>query len=156
MEPTIRRARPEDAERLCEIQVTSIRQLALSHYSADQLRPWWNGITPAGQSASIEKNYVIVAEMENLVVGFGVLAVTKAEIGAVYVYPGHEGKGIGKTLLAELIDEARRLKLTELSCHASLNAQGFYERAGLRVVSRFTHKFRSGGEIECVVMKIDL
>ena len=156
MQPTIRRARPEDAERLCEIQVTSIQQLALSHYSPDQLRPWWDGLVPAGQGASIEKNYVIVAEVEGLVVGFGVLRVVKSEIAAVYVYPGFEGKGIGKMLLSELMDEARRLQLSELSCHASLNAQSFYEKAGLRVISQFTHTFSSGGEIECVVMKIDL
>ena len=156
MQRTIRRARPEDAERLCEIQITSIQQLALSHYTPDQLRPWWNGLTPAGQSDSIEKNYVIVAEVEQLVVGFGVLRMAKSEIAAVYVFPGFEGKGIGKVLLAELMDEARRLQLTELSCHASLNAQGFYEKAGLREVSRFTHRFQSGGEIECVVMRIGL
>ncbi len=156
MEAKTRRAKSEDAERLSEIQITSIQQLALSHYSADQLRPWWDGITPARHATFIEKYYVIVAEMDNIVSGFGTLDVAKSSIHAVYVYPGYEGKGIGKMLLAELIEEARRQKLTELSCHASLNAQRFYEKAGLRVISEFTHKFRSGGEIECVIMKIDL
>jgi putative acetyltransferase len=156
VEVKIRRAKSEDAERLCEIQVTAIQQLALSHYSTDQLRPWWNGLTSAPYRTYPERFYTIVAEVESTVVGFAALNTVKSSIRAVYVYPDYAGKGIGKKLLAELIQEARRQKLTELYCHASLNAQKFYEKAGLRLISGFTHKFSSGGEIECVIMKIDL
>ena len=52
------------------------------------------------------------------------------EVRAVYVHPDHARHGVGSALLAELEGYARGRGLDRLSLQSSLNAVGFYERAG--------------------------
>ena len=54
------------------------------------------------------------------------------KIGRMAVSQSMRRQGIGRALLDALVDEAKRLKLEEVSLGAQLPAVAFYERAGFK------------------------
>jgi len=150
----IRKATQEDREALCRIQTQAIRKAATSHYSREQIEAWSGGLTPEYYSEPVEHSIVFVAEdTDGTVVGFARLVEESGEVAAIYVDPDHTGHGIGRQLIEALEEEARRVGVRELNVKASLNAVAFYERVGFKFEREALHRFRSGVEIPCVIMK---
>jgi L-amino acid N-acyltransferase YncA len=107
---TVRLARLDDAEATRQIYnaevTTSTATFDLVPRSLEQQRQWLTARSGA--------HAVLVAEDEEAgVVGFASLSpwryrpayATSVE-DSVYVHPGHQGRGIGKTLLSELLEVA--------------------------------------------------
>jgi phosphinothricin acetyltransferase len=107
---TLRLARLGDAEatrRIYNAEVTtSTATFDLVPRSLDEQRAWLTARSGA--------HAVVVADDEDHgIVGFAALspwrsrpAYSTSVEDSVYIHPGHQGRGIGKTLLAELIDVA--------------------------------------------------
>ena len=77
-----------------------------------------------------------LALADGAVVGCVLLHV-RGEEGKLFqmgVLPAHRGRGVGRDLVAALEEEARRLGLRRVFCHARHHAVGFYEGLGYRVV----------------------
>jgi len=53
-------------------------------------------------------------------------------VQALYVHPQYSGNGIGIALLQDLESQAQSLGILELHLESSLNAVGFYVKAGYR------------------------
>ena len=150
---TIRRATHQDRETLCEIHVSSIRGLGKSHYSEAELEAWAGGRTPERYEAHISERYVIIAQDGSMPVGFGTLDPATGELVQLYVSPECARKGVGTRLLDELLRVARAAGHREVHCLASLNARDFYIDAGFQPGAKCKHRFRDGGEVDCIPMK---
>ena len=77
----------------------------------------------------------VVATYGDTVIGCGALHVVwedLAEVRSMAVVEGWHGKGVGRLMLAHLLDEARNLGLPHV--FALTYRQSFFERAGFRVV----------------------
>ena len=153
MEITIRKATHQDREALCEIHVSSIRELGKSHYSEAEVNTWSTGRTTARYEEHITERHVIVAQNRSKPVGFGTLDITTGEILQLYVRPEYARKRIGTLILDELLRVARAAGLHEVHCISSLNAREFYVAAGFQPGQKCKHRFRNGGEVDCVPMK---
>lgn len=77
-----------------------------------------------------------VYEEEGHVVGF--ISLIEIEVGAIFVYPSHQGKGIGRALM----DKARSIRPTlELDVFkANPIGRAFYERYGFVFVREGLHE----------------
>ena len=153
MEIKIRKATLEDCEALCEIHVSAIRELGKTHYSPAEVDAWSRGRTPARYEKHIRERTVIVALHRSIPVGFGTLDDTTGELFQLYVRPEYARKGIGTQILQELLGIARAAGLSEVHCRSSLNAQAFYAHAGFQPGQKCKHRFRDGGEVDCIPMK---
>ncbi|MGD9002586.1 MAG: GNAT family N-acetyltransferase [Anaerolineae bacterium] len=153
MEITIRKATQEDCEALGEIHVSSIRGLGRSHYSDAEVEAWSRRRTPARYEEHISRRHVIVAEHGSLPVGFGTLDLAAEEITQLYVRPRYAGKGIGGLILDELLRVAREAGVREIHLKSSLNARDFYVKAGFQPGRTCKHRFRDGGEVDCIPMR---
>ena len=153
---TIRKATQQDCEALCQIHVSAIRELGTSHYSQAEVDAWSSGRSPKRYEKHIAERHVIVAQHGSKPVGFGTLDCTTGEILQLYVRPEYARKGIGRRILGELLGEARRQGLREVCCLSSLNAEAFYASCGFHAGEKCKHRFRDGGEIDCVAMKRSL
>ena len=153
MEITIRKATHQDREALCEIHVSSIRELGKNHYSEAEVDAWSGGRTPARIEGHISERHVIVAQNRSVPVGFGTLDLTTGEINQLYVRPEYARKRIGTLILDELLCVARAAGLHEVHCISSLNARDFYVAAGFRPGQKCKHRFKNGGEVDCIPMK---
>jgi len=79
MEITIRKATHKDREILCDIHVSSIRELGMSHYSEAEVNTWSTGRTTARYEDHISESHVIIAQKRSKPVGFGTLDITTGE-----------------------------------------------------------------------------
>lgn len=148
----IRRAAPDDRERIWLVHTGAVRRLCRGHYSPRDIEAWVGPLTPESYRESMKSRMFLVAEEGGVVLGFGALNVEAAEVEAVYVDPDHARRGIGARLLRALEAAARASGLTRLNLSASLNSVPFYERAGYEAREQATHRVRSGAEIACVRM----
>jgi putative acetyltransferase len=67
-------------------------------------------------------------------VGFAELE-ADGHIDRVYVSADHQGRGIGRALLAAVVAEARRLAIARLFTEASITARPFFESQGFVVLT---------------------
>jgi GNAT superfamily N-acetyltransferase len=127
MHPTLRRARPTDAEAVAVVYLAA-RAEAMSYlphlHTDDEVRAWIADVVLPGYE-------VVVAEVGDRLAGFA--ALDGDVLGHLYVHPDFQGRGIGDALLARA--KALRpagFRLWVFQRNAS--ARRFYERRGLRVV----------------------
>ncbi|HET7658165.1 MAG TPA: GNAT family N-acetyltransferase [Bacillales bacterium] len=151
----IRPAQLKDAEAICEVHKSAIRGLCSSHYQKDEIEAWTSMPKPEAYRSVMadDKKLLLVAEQNDEIVGFGQVDFRNQEIEAVYVSPEVAGSGVGKKLLTELEDASRKEGLKTLRLSASLNACGFYKKAGYRKLDNTKHTLRSGIQIGCVNME---
>lgn len=158
----VRPATLGDARDVLDLHVASIRAFGPEAYDDEEVEAWASTDDSDGSGYPIleDGHYFVVAERgarndpgsEDNIAGFGHLVVPDREVTAVYVHPDHAGAGVGSALLAALEGFARGRGLAELQLVASLNAVGFYERAGYERVGATTHETTGGVELDCVEM----
>jgi putative acetyltransferase len=155
----VRPATPGDALAVFALHVASIRTLGPAGYEPEQVRAWARKDRgPEGYPIGEPGHHFVVAERRGEVSGFGDLVFDSpdvdadGEVRAVYVHPRHAGRGIGSTLLAELEGYARGIGLGSLELSASLNAVGFYERAGYERIRKEIYDTGATG-LEVVVFR---
>ena len=153
MEVTVRRATLEDCEALCDIHVSSIRELGGSHYLEAEVEAWARGRTPARYERLISEKHVVVAEHGSVPVGFGTLDVPTGEIVQLYVRPDCARQGVGTLIIDELVRVVRAAGGRLVHCIASLNARPFYVSAGFEPGPMRKHRLRSGLEVDSIPMK---
>jgi GNAT superfamily N-acetyltransferase len=119
---TIRRATHDDTPRVTEIRL-AVRENRL----VDPSR-----VTAADYAWFVDNPGVWVWEEAGEVLGFGAADTRDGSIWALFVAPGHDGKGIGRALLAKACDVLRDAgyKRATLGTGAGTRAEGLYLRAG--------------------------
>jgi putative acetyltransferase len=148
----LRPPKTSDRESICRIHQAAARELGSTRYTSSEIESWVGSLTPSAyELAAIDRHYVI-AERESEVLGFGCLNLKGAEIEAVYVAPEAIGRGFGSAILEELERIAAMQDIPSLHLNSSLNAVGFYERAGYTAVERATYRSRGGLELAVVKM----
>jgi ribosomal protein S18 acetylase RimI-like enzyme len=95
--------------------------------------------------------FVAVAVADERVAGFG--HALPGEVLAIYVAPEWSGQGLGRKLLAEGVRRARRAHPGAVRVDATMNAQGFYRRAGFVLVESKLVQ-RSDVQLPVVVMEL--
>lgn len=94
----------------------------------------------------LNNSLLLVAEVSRKIVGFAnyspVNGNGKAELGAIYIYPEYQGKGIGTALLREGIERLNGVKEIYINVEQK-NKLGktFYEAKGFTVVDNFDNDF---------------
>ncbi len=140
-----------------------------NHYVANATCTWQYEPTPSAErrvwlAAHDQEHPVTVAMLDGQVAGFGSLSVYNKREGyrftvenTVYVHPERQRRGVGRALLADLIERARavghRTIIAAVSADqpASLElhrAHGFVEVARLREVG-----FKFGLWLDCVYLQ---
>lgn len=144
----VRPVRPDDFEAVREVHQRAVRAEGPRAYDADQVAAWadWSGV----DELDTDDGHAVLADRDGEPAGFGRLAVDDGEVVAVYVHPDHAGEGVGTALLAHLEGYARGAGLAELRLWSSLNAVGFYERAGYERVGRDSHETTGGVDLATV------
>ena len=142
MSITIRPYQPEDASAIVEIlNYNILNSTALYDYNPRNI-PQQQAIF----EEKLAKGYpVIVAEIDNQVVGFGYYSEFRFRDAyrftvehSVYVAHSHHGKGIGKVLLQRLIELAKAQKLHTMIAVIDAENQSsvvFHEKFGFKTVA---------------------
>lgn len=128
----IRRALPQDAPRLTQIAFAAKRHW---QYPEQWIQQWVDDLTITEEY--INKWPVFVAELSGSICGF--CALTQGnndwELDHMWIDPDFIGQGLGGALHAQVIGEARSLKIDRLTTLSDPQAQGFYQKMGWRLIA---------------------
>ena len=124
---TVRGAIPSDAAVL-----SALAQRSKAHwgYPPEWLEAWRPSLTLSAEY--LVRHTVLVAESASSVVGFAAVRDAGAhwELEHLWVAPGSHRRGVGRTLFAMIIEEARRMKPMRVRIESDPHAVAFYERCG--------------------------
>ena len=139
---TLRPYADSDADALALIYRRGVECLGPRAYRPEQVAAWLS-ITP--QPAEVHRIYtdgrhaIVAAGPDGSPVGFADLAAS-GHIRFLYVDPDHAGQGVGRALVASLLDRARKLSLPCVFSDASELARPVFERAGFTCIARQEHE----------------
>ena len=145
----LRAANDADAFAMCALHLAAVRVLCAPHYSPQIIGGWLRGRVPEGYLPGIRSGSMFVAEVHAKVVGFG--QSKPGEVLAVFVEPRFAGHGIGSELLVRALRDAGADK-GAVRVESTVNAVGFYERHGFRVVDQGTQR-RNDVDVPVVIME---
>jgi ribosomal protein S18 acetylase RimI-like enzyme len=146
---TVRAAQDADAQAICSLHLSAVRALCAPHYAPEVIEGWLRGRVPEGYLLGIRSGSMFVAEANAKVVGFG--QSKPAEVLAVFVEPGSAGRGIGSLLLERALSDAGASNGV-VRVESTINAVGFYEHHGFRVVGRGSQR-RNDVDVPVVIME---
>jgi ribosomal protein S18 acetylase RimI-like enzyme len=94
----------------------------------------------------LERSVLFVAEVESEIVGFANFSEVKedrtAELGAIYLYPDQQNKGIGTALLQKGIEELEGVKEIYINVEKENKiGKTFYEAKSFEIVKEFDDDF---------------
>ncbi|MFC4811658.1 GNAT family N-acetyltransferase [Paenibacillus sp. GCM10023250] len=94
----------------------------------------------------LERSNVFVAELDEKIVGFANFSFVRedgqAELSAIYLYPEHQGKGIGSALLQEGIRNSQGVKEVYINVEKDNEiGRRFYEAKKFEIVKEFDDNF---------------
>ena len=131
----LRAYEPDDAPALLALFRDTIRRVNARDYAPDQVRAWASDdIDTAAWAGRFAGRFVVVAEEAGRPVGFAELE-PGGHIDRVYVSADHQRRGVGRALLEDVVDEARRRGIARLFVEASITARPFFESLGFAVLA---------------------
>jgi putative acetyltransferase len=135
----LRLAKISDAPEILQTRIAAIRAQATLHYPALEIEDWCASRSAETYHSAIERQTVLVEDVNAHVVAFGQLNPEAAFIEAVYVSPIQFRQGVGLKILRALEAMAAERGIKALTLDASLNAVEFYRRAGYVPVAEDEH-----------------
>lgn len=152
---SVRLATPQDAVKIRNLHIASIRKICSADYSQDQIDAW-SAYRPAERyrKAMADGEIMFVAEKGSQIIGFA--AFHSDKINAVYVRPGHTGLGVGAALLKTVEQQMRNSAISTAKLSSSLTAKQFYLAHGWQNTGETVYELRSGTKIPCIGMTKDL
>ena len=145
----IRSAVAGELEQLREVRNLSAQAGCHAVYSSEQLLAWLKRPLPEKLLLLVNNGFVLVAEVQQAIVGYAALDPKSNEVEAVFVLPSFAGRGIGQALLNALESRALSLNIKNLHLSASLNAVSFYRAAGYISSTRAEFPLEHGLALEC-------
>src|SRR5215469_3802878 len=131
---SVRVARSEDFDALGSLLLASYSKLLAAHYASDLLEIALPFVTRANPTLLASGTYY-VAESGDVLVGCGGWSMVRpgsgetvqgeAYVRHVATHPDWLGRGVGRSLLARCVIDARPIVHT-LHCFSTLNAEPFY------------------------------
>jgi putative acetyltransferase len=124
---TVRAYRVEDAPVLLAIFRDTIRRVNSRDYDPSQIAAWASDDIDLNRWATrFCDRFVAVADEAGRAFGFAELE-SSGHIDRFYVSADHQRRGVGRSLMAAVVAEARRLDLARLFTEASITARPFFE-----------------------------
>ncbi|RVT81743.1 GNAT family N-acetyltransferase [Rhodobacteraceae bacterium CCMM004] len=139
---TLRPYTGSDADALVAIYRKSVRRLGPRAYRPDQVAAW---LSVAPDRTEMHRLYtdgrhaIVAVDPNGAPVGFSDLA-GNGHIRFLYVDPDHVGRGVGRAMVAALLDHARTLAVVSVFSDASDLARPLFERAGFTCIARQEHR----------------
>lgn len=138
-EVLIRNYCPEDVQELAKIYFNTIHCINIEHYTQEQVDVWApkSSLETKGWAEKFLKTKPIVAVIREKVVGFAEFE-PDGHIDCFYVHHECIGKGVGKSLMSEIVERAQRQNIDRIFAEVSITAKPFFEKQGFIVLSEQT------------------
>lgn len=153
----IRIAIPTDYPAMELVFRNSAKVLCADSYDSEVIDEWTKEYRPlrfVESSQQGDQQYVLL--VEDNVVCFGSINLTKSLLVSLFVSPTVAGQGIGNKMILHLIAKAIEGGVQRLKIDSSLNAVNFYTKYGFKEVNRSQYRTQSGNYMASVQMVCEL
>lgn len=134
--PVIRRYRPFDADVLRAVFMSAVHGSASRHYTPAQCAAWAPvEYDQLAWSQRLERNRPFVVTVDEIPVAFADVQ-PDGYIDQFFVDAKHEGKGIGRSLMAQILVEAKSRSIPSLYSEVSLRAESLFLKSGFWIEER--------------------
>ena len=128
--------RPASLTDLAEIQELfreTINQVCKRDYSPEQIEVWISAAVDSRKwEQKISDQYFIVAEQNNMIIGFASLE-SGNYLDLLYVHYEHLRKGIASLLLDQIVKESINTGHDKIHSNVSITARSFFESKGFKI-----------------------
>ena len=131
----LRVARPDDAQPLLALFQDTIRRVNCRDYCPEQIAAWTSGILPEVWAARLASRWCVVAQMDDGRLGGFADLEADGHLDRFYVGADHQRMGVGRALLAAVMQRAAELQLLRVFTEVSITARPFFLSQGFRVIT---------------------
>ena len=130
----IRKAEVKDLNQICEVFKLSIEKTCHNDYNVPQISAWSSAGTNYGNwIQKISTLFFIVAEKENMIVGFAALEQNTLDL--LYVHPDFQHFGVGTELFLTIENELRKQLIPNIFTESSITAKPFFLQRGFNLIT---------------------
>lgn len=128
-----KKATISDLEEIQKLYIETIQSVCKNDYNPEQIEAWISGVKNKERWIEvIEKQFVLLAVIENQIAGFGTLK-DGNYIDFFYIHKDFQRQGIADKILNELELEARKYNSKIITSDISITAKPFFEKKGFIV-----------------------
>jgi len=154
MDLILRPFEPEDLEAVFALVARTIETSYAGVYERSAIDHFHEHHTRDEIRCAAEEGCTVLLEQDGRLLATGTLV--GDHVDRVYVAPEHQGRGLGRRVMAALEARARRDGVRTLRLAASIPARVFYQRLEYRLVSEESHDFPDGARLPWYKMAKDL
>jgi len=147
----IREIKPSDIEEVKKLIWDTINTCYPVIYSPKVITYWESLHNTEGILKDMNEGFMVVLEKNGYIVATGSLL--EDEIRRVYVLPEFQSQGLGKKVMQELEEQARRLDLNSVRLCSSLVSKKFYDAIGYETTEEKFHKLDNGETLHYYAMQ---
>ena len=146
MTDLIRAAEPEDSDAVCALLAASYSNLLAACYGSDMLERALPYLTSANPTLLASGTYYVAESNAGDLVGCGGWTRARPGTGEVVegeahlrhfaTHPEWVRRGVGTSLLARCVQEARSIGVRRLLCFSTLSAEPFYRACGFETIGQ--------------------
>ncbi len=131
----IRRLREQDAQKVSELIVTTIRISNIGDYPAELMEELVKTQTPEHVLQRASWTHFYVAEEDGAIIGCGAIGPywgkeDESSLFSIFVHPDYQGKGIGRAIMETLERDEFALRASRIEIPASITGLPFYQKMG--------------------------
>jgi N-acetylglutamate synthase-like GNAT family acetyltransferase len=162
----IRTARPTDTDAISTLLEESYSRLLAASYDSNILRLALPYMIKANPVLLASDTYYVAETERRIVVGCGGWTAEKpgsneitageAHIRHFAIHPEWTRRGIGRSLVARCIRDARSFGIHKLHCFSTLNAEPFYRASGFDTVEKIDVPMGSTITFPAVLVKCEI
>jgi putative acetyltransferase len=139
----LRKFKIGDEKYLSKLHEETIRNINSKDYSVEQIETWPSILNNYSNFLETLKNNICyVIELNKNIVGFGDMSYS-GEIYRLYTSKDFQGLGIASKILNKLEQEAKKLKIKNITLESSLTAKTFYESKGYVIIEKVYSKINT-------------
>lgn len=126
----LRLYKSEDCKEIAKLFYETVHTVCEKDYSKEQLQVWATGnIDLESWDKSFLENTTIIAEINNMIVGFGDID-SSGYLDRLYVHSDYQRQGIA-TIIVDRLEQSAKI----ITTYASITAKSFFENRGYHVIS---------------------
>lgn len=151
MNVRLRNAHPSEAEAL-----TRLAMLSKQSWGYDDAFMHRVAVDMLVTEHDVSTGHCVVAEMDATIVAYLLVRMDREEafLRDLFVHPTFFGRGLGRTLFDEALRYAGANGAVRLTLDSDPNAQGFYERLGMKCIGRVTSIAGNGRTLPVMTLEL--